>query len=66
MDIESVGKRQRRALLDVRSNLIAIQPRLMFVRNQNHRQVRIRDGLVHRFDSEPSLDSFRRGGRAAA
>ena len=48
MNIEAVGKSQRAAFLEVRRDLALVNVGLLLVRNQDHRDVRLLDGLGHR------------------
>jgi len=55
MDVEAVGKRQRRALLDVGLDLIAVNIGVMFVRQQDHHQVGSFDGIGDFLDCDTRL-----------
>ena len=50
MNVEAVGKSQRAAFLEVRRDLALVNVGLLLVRNQDHRDVRLLDGLGHRQD----------------
>ena len=47
-DIEAVSESQRAAFLQVRRDLALVDVGLLLVRNQDHRDVRLLDGLGHR------------------
>ena len=53
MDVETVGKRECRILLDVRLDLLAVQITLCFVRREDHDDVGRGDGFADRLDRQP-------------
>ena len=57
VDIETMRKRQRRALLDIRKHLLAVQRCLMFIRSQDHDHV----GGGHCFGNRLDHESRRFG-----
>ena len=48
VDVEAVGEGQRRALLDVGGDLLAVEPGLVLVRGQDHDHIGAGDGLLDR------------------
>ena len=63
VDVEAVSEGQRRALLDVRLDLLAIERALMLVGGQDHDHVGVGHGFCDRLDGQTGIGGLGRRGR---
>ena len=66
VNVEAVGKSERRALLDVRLNLLAVGLRDVFIRDQHHDDVSTLHSILYRRDCEAGCLSLLPGGAVRA